>query len=300
MAYIDDEEDDPGPSGGDGPRNPPRGPLEEALAELDAMIGLDGVKKQVRTTVNLMQLARERKRKGLPDLAVTHHLVFTGNSGTGKTTVARIVGKIYKEIGLLGKGHMIECDRGALIGEYVGQTAPKTQKVIDEALDGILFIDEAHSLAPLMSLAKRDQFADEAIVTLLKAMEDRKERFVVIAAGCKEEMGHFIDSNPGLKAHFKTIIDFEDYSPEELLEIFRLLAAKEGLRLSLDAQTAASNLLESLDRGKKGFGNGRTLRNILEECVSRQANRYVESGGRTDVSMLEETDIPKPGEKDFN
>ncbi len=294
----------PGPqpvsSGGNGPPRPPRGPLDEALAELDGMIGLDGVKKQVRKTVNLVQLGRERKSRGLPDLGVTHHLVFTGNPGTGKTTVARIVGKIYREIGLLNKGHMIECDRAALIGEYIGHTAPKTQKVIDEALDGILFIDEAYTLAPAMAVGKRDQFADEAIATLLKAMEDNRERLVVIAAGYKEEMGRFIDSNPGLKSRFKTVIDFEDYSPSELLDIFRSICAKNGVRMSLDAQTAVANLMESLDRGKKGFGNGRTVRNIFEECVARQANRYVDSSGRMDVSMFEEADIPKPGEIDFD
>jgi stage V sporulation protein K len=295
----------PGPqpplqSSGNGPRRPPRGPLDEALAELDGMIGLDGVKKQVRKTVNLVQLGRERRSRGLPDLGVTHHLVFTGNPGTGKTTVARIVGKIYREIGLLNKGHMIECDRAALIGEYIGHTAPKTQKVIDEALDGILFIDEAYTLAPAMAVGKRDQFADEAIATLLKAMEDNRERLVVIAAGYKEEMGRFIDSNPGLKSRFKTVIDFEDYSPGELLDIFRSICAKNGVRMSLDAQRAVANLMESLDRGKKGFGNGRTVRNIFEECVARQATRYVDSSGRMDVSMFEEADIPKPGEIDFD
>src|SRR5262249_33810757 len=161
----------------------PRGPLEAAMAELDAMIGLEGVKKQVRKTVNLVQLSRARKSKGLPDLGVTHHLVFTGNPGTGKTTVARLVGNIYRVIGLLTKGQMIECDRGALIAEFIGQTAPKTQKVIEEALDGILFIDEAYTLAPTMGAgAKRDPFADEAVATLLKAMEDNRERLVVIAA----------------------------------------------------------------------------------------------------------------------
>ena len=264
------------------------------------MIGLDRVKQQVRKTVNLVQLSRVRKSKGLPDMGVTHHLVFTGNPGTGKTTVARIVGKIYREIGLLAKGHMIECDRQALIGQYVGQTAPKTQKVIDEALDGILFIDEAYTLAPVMVTLKSDPFGDEAIATLLKAMEDNRERLVVIAAGYKDEMGRFIDSNPGLKSRFKTIIDFEDYSPSELLDIFRGICAKNGVRMSFDAQTAAANLMESLDRGKKGFGNGRTVRNIFEDCVGRLANRYAESSYRIDVTMLEEADIPKPGEMDFS
>jgi SpoVK/Ycf46/Vps4 family AAA+-type ATPase len=213
--------------------------------------------------------------------------------------VARIVGRIYKEIGLLAKGHLIECDRGSLIGNYVGHSAPKTQKLIDEALDGILYIDEAYALAPAMSSGKRDPFADEAIATLLKAMVDHRERLVVIAAGSKDEMARFIDSDPGLKSSFKTIIDFEDYSPAELVEIFRQMASTHGVRLSLDAQAALVTLMGSLDRGSKGFGNGRTVRNIFEECVTRQANRLAESGGRIDVATLEGSDIPKPGEMDF-
>jgi len=288
MAHIT-----PGPSGGETPRNP------EALAELDAVIGQDGVKQQIRRTVNLVQLARERERKGLPELGIAHHLVFTGNPGTGKRTVAGIVGRIYKEIGLLKKGDMIECNRRTLIGEYVGQSAPKTQKVIDDALDGILYIDEAYTLAPQMSSGKRDPFADEAVATLLKAMEDRKDRLVVIAAGYKDEMGRFLDSHPGLKSHFKTIIDFEDYSQAELVEIFRQMASTHGVRLSPDAQAPLATLMGSLDRGRKGFGNGRTVRNIFEECVTRQANRLAESGGRIDVATLEGSDIPKPGEMDF-
>jgi SpoVK/Ycf46/Vps4 family AAA+-type ATPase len=270
-------------------------PLEEALAELDALVGLDGVKREIRKTVNLVQLARERERKGLPELSIAHHLVFTGNPGTGKTTVARIVGKIYKGIGLLKNGHLIECDRGTLIGNYVGHSAPKTQKVIEEALDGILYIDEAYTLAPL----KRDPFAEEAVATLLKAMDDRKDRLVVIAAGDKDEMGRFLDSHPGLRSRFKIIIDFEDYSPAELTDIFRQMASTHGVRLSLDAQTALATLMESLDRGRKGFGNGRTVRNIFEECVTRQANRLAGCREPTDVTMFEESDIPKPGEMGF-
>jgi stage V sporulation protein K len=289
------------PSSGGGPSKPPRGPLDEALAELDAMIGLAGVKQKVRKAMNGVELAQARKKRGLPDLGVTNHIVFLGNPGTGKTTVARIVGKIYKEMGLLAKGHMIECDRGALIGEYMGHTAVKTQKLINEALDGILFIDEAYTLAPVMaSEGKRDMYGDEAIATLLKAMEDNRQRLVVIAAGYMEEMERFLNANPGLKSRFNTKIKFEDYSPDDMLKIFQHLGSKAGVRMSFDAQSAVSKLMESLDRSKKNFGNGRTVRNIFEECLARQGDRLVQSNGQIDVTIFEEADIPKPGEMEFD
>lgn len=289
----------PETSGGGGPKKPPRGPLEEALAELDGMIGLAGAKEQVRKVIAIQQFSRERQAKGLPRLSYTNHLVFTGNPGTGKTTVARIIGRIYKEMGLLAKGHFTECGRKDLVAEYTGQTAPRTQKVIDKAMDGVLFIDEAYELAPDWG-GRSDPYADEAVSTLLKAMEDSRDRFVVIAAGYKDQMLKFINSNPGLESRFKTSIDFENYGPQELLEIFRIMAAKDGLRLSLDAQTAISNLMESLDRTRRTFGNARTVRNIYEECGARLALRMASTRGPKDLTMLEEEDIPKPGEMSFS
>jgi ATPase family associated with various cellular activities (AAA) len=195
----------------------------EILAELDGLIGLDEVKAQVRKTVNLIGLGKEREKAGLPHLDLTHHLVFTGNPGTGKTTVARLVGRIYKEIGLLKSGHMIEADRGDLVGEYIGQTAPKTKEVIDRAMDGVLFIDEAYSLAPVNV---PNDFGKEVISTLIKAMEYNRGWFVVIVAGYKEEMEHMIGINPGLKSRFKTFIDFQDYSPAELFKILAHMAGE--------------------------------------------------------------------------
>jgi type IV secretory pathway TraG/TraD family ATPase VirD4/AAA+ superfamily predicted ATPase len=271
--------------------------VKEALSELDGLIGLDEVKKQVRKTMNLVQLGQERARKGLPHLDVTHHLVFTGNPGTGKTTVARIVGRVYKDIGLLKSGHMVEVDRGDLIAEYVGQTAPKVTAVIAKAMDGVLFIDEAYSLT---SSGIPNDFGGEAVATLLKAMEDYRDRLVVIVAGYKDEMKNFIEFNPGLKSRFKTFIDFEDYDSAELFKIFVHMGSDAGIRPSLDAQIAISALMESLDTGKKGFGNGRTVRNIFEECLARQAQRLSENRKRIDVTVFEAADIPKADEMVFS
>ena len=198
-------------------------------------------------------------------------------------------------MGLLKSGHMVECDRGDLVADYVGQTATKTKEVLSRALDGVLFIDEAYTLAQ----GTTNDFGPEAVATLLKAMEDYRDRLVVIVAGYKDEMGRFIDSNPGLKSRFKTFIDFEDYDAAELLQILGHMASAAGIRFSLDAVTAASQLLESLETGKKGFGNGRTVRNIFEECVARQADRLSTKGPKVDVTMFEEEDIPKPDERDF-
>jgi len=267
-----------------------------ALDELDGLIGLDEVKKQVRKTANLIRLGKERAREGKPHIPLTHHIVFTGNPGTGKTTVALIVGRIYKEMGLLKSGHMVEAKRADLIGQYIGHTAPKVKAVMDTAMDGVLFIDEAYSLLPA---GYGHDFAAEAVAALLTGMEENRDRLVVIAAGYEDEMEKFIASNAGLKSRFKTIINFEDYNSEELLRIFIHMAGEAGIRLSLDAQVASARLMESLETGTKGFGNGRTVRNIFEECLGLQGGRL---GGRTrvDLSLFEADDIPKPGEKDFS
>ena len=269
----------------------------ETLAELDALIGLDEVKAQVRKTLNLIGLGKAREKAGLPHLDLTHHLVFTGNPGTGKTTVARIVGRIYKDIGLLEKGHLVEAERADLVAEYVGQTAPKTKEVIDRAMDGVLFIDEAYSLAPINI---PNDFGTEVIATLIKAMEDNRNRLVVIVAGYKDEMDRMINLNPGLKSRFKTFIDFQDYSPAELFKILTHMAGQAGIRFSVDAMTAASWLMESLDTGKKGFGNGRTVRNIFEEILARQAERLAGTDGKkVDVTIFEKEDIPAKDEMKF-
>jgi SpoVK/Ycf46/Vps4 family AAA+-type ATPase len=268
----------------------------EILGELDGLIGLDEVKAQVRKTVNLVKLGKARERAGLPHLDLTPHLVFTGNPGTGKTTVARIVGEIYKNIGLLKSGHLVEARRSDLVGEYIGHTAPKTKAVIDKAMDGVLFIDEAYTLVPPNI---PNDFGKEVIAMLITEMEENRGRLVVIVAGYKEEMEHLIGLNPGLKSRFKTFIDFQNYSPTDLFKILVHTAAVAGNRFSPDAMSAASLLMESLETGKKGFGNGRTVRNIFDECLGRQAARLASKGYQVDLTMFEKDDIPKVGEMKF-
>ena len=200
-------------------------PLEgDPYQELDDLIGLGSVKKEVRSLANFVKLQKQREAQGLKTAKVSYHLVFYGSPGTGKTTVARIIGRIYKDLGVLKKGHTVETDRGGLVAKYMGQTALKTDTVIQQALDGVLFIDEAYSLVP--EGGNGSDYGQEAIATLLKRMEDYRDRLVVIIAGYKDEMQRFIDSNPGLQSRFNRYIDFPDYSGKELTEIFKMYMKK--------------------------------------------------------------------------
>ena len=259
------------------------------LAELKSLIGLERVKQDVDSLRNLIKIQAMRKQQGLPNTSVSYHCVFSGNPGTGKTTVARVVAGIYKELGILKKGHLVEVDRSKLVGEYVGQTAPKTNKVIDEALDGVLFIDEAYSL-----VGEGSDYGAEAIATLLKLMEDDRDRLVVILAGYTNEIKEFIDSNPGLQSRFNRYIQFDDYSTEELTEIFKRNLRKSRYKIKRDAfeklQSVIGCAVASRD---KNFGNARYVRNLFEKVVQNQANRLarMESIDNDELSIITREDI---------
>ena len=257
---------------------------KEGMVELDGLIGLASVKQEVRTMSNFIKVQLSRQQQGLKTTQVSYHCVFTGNPGTGKTTVARILAGIYNELGVLKKGHLVETDRSGLVAEYVGQTAVKTNKVIDSALDGVLFIDEAYSLVT----GSGNDYGNEAIATLLKRMEDDRERLIVILAGYGDEMKQFIDSNPGLQSRFNRYIHFPDYNAEELLQIFSRYAQKNDYEVTPEAQEKLKSLLENTVKNKdKNFGNGRFVRNLFEKTLEQQANR-LSTIERPTLSQLKE------------
>lgn len=240
--------------------------------ELDELIGLNPVKQEIHSLVNFVKIQKQREAKGMKTAKMSYHLVFYGSPGTGKTTVARIVGRIYKDLGILKSGHTVETDRGGLIAKYVGQTAQQTDSVIHCALDGVLFIDEAYALVPEEDNGM--DYGQEAIATLLKRMEDYRDRLVVIVAGYKDEMQRFIDSNPGLQSRFTRYIDFPDYSDSELAEIFQMYTKKNQYTLSADADSYLKKQLTYVVAHKdRNFGNARYVRNVFEKTIQAQANR---------------------------
>ena len=248
-------------------------PLEgDPYQELDDLIGLESVKQEVRSLANFVKLQKQREAQGLKSAKVSYHLVFYGSPGTGKTTVARIVGRIYKDLGVLKKGHTVETDRAGLCGEYVGKTGPKTDTVISKALDGVLFIDEAYSLVPEGGAG--NDYGQEAISTILKRMEDYRDRLVVIVAGYKDEMQRFIDSNPGLQSRFNRYLDFPDYSSGELTDIFKMYMKKNQYTLAPDAEEYLKEQFEyAVAHKDRNFGNARFARNVFEKSIQQQANR---------------------------
>ena len=249
--------------------------IDEAIDELQSLTGLSGIKEEVRSLTNLLKVQSMRREKGLPETRVSLHMVFKGNPGTGKTTVARIVGKIFGSLEVLQKGHVIETDRSGLVAEFAGQTGPKTNKVIDSALDGILFIDEAYSL--IAEGTGGDPYGQEAVQTLLKRMEDDRDRLVVIMAGYPNEMDRLLKSNPGLSSRIGRRLRFEDYQPQELGAIFGSMCDANHYLIDGVVQAkviAGLNwLFENRDRH---FGNGRLVRNVFEHAIRQLANRVVE------------------------
>ena len=243
---------------------------ENPYEELNRLVGLGSVKNEINTLCNYVIVKKKREEQGLKSSSISYHCVFTGNPGTGKTTVARLLGGIYRDLGVLKKGHLVETDRSGLVAEYVGQTAVKTNKIIDKALDGVLFIDEAYTLAN----GGTNDYGFEAIATLLKRMEDNRDRLVVILAGYGNEMETFIKSNPGLRSRFNRYIHFEDYTAEELYQIFCTLAKSGEYLLTDDASLYLRQQLEKVVNDKEqDFGNARYVRNLLEKAIETQSNR---------------------------
>ena len=262
-------------------------PLQgDPYEELDELIGLKQVKEEVHSLANFVKLQKQREKQGLKTPKMSYHLVFTGSPGTGKTTVARIVARIYKDLGVLKKGHTVETDRSGLVANYVGQTATKTNAIVDSALNGVLFIDEAYALVPQNP---SQDYGQEAISTLLKRMEDDRDKLVVIIAGYTNEMQRFIDSNPGLQSRFNRYINFPDYTSAELTDIFKMYMKKNQYTLAPDAEAYLKERFAYVVAHKdRNFGNARYARNVFEKSIQQQANRLA---GQTNLTKTQLTEL---------
>ncbi len=265
-------------------RDEPAPTVAEVQRQLDALVGLETVKEQVQALLAFLEVQALRKRGGLPEVATSQHLVFLGNPGTGKTTIARLLAQMYRATGLLRRGHLVEVDRAGLVGQWVGSTALKTDRVVRQALDGVLFIDEAYALATDPERTQAD-FGAEAIETLLKRMEDFRERLVVIVAGYPRLMERLLASNPGLRSRFAREIVFPDYSTEELLGITRKFVGEHEYALEPAAEATLRAIFDSAPRGE-GFGNARFARTMFEQALNMHALRLARTGVR-DPSLAE-------------
>lgn len=274
----------------------PEPSLEELLAELDGLCGLEQVKRDVKSLINLMKVRRLREEADLPVPPMSLHLVFLGNPGTGKTTVARLLARLYHAIGVLPKGQLVEVDRSGLVAGFVGQTAIKTQEVIQKAIGGVLFIDEAYAL---VNQDNGNDFGREAIEVLLKNMEDHRKDLVVIAAGYSQLMEKFIHSNPGLESRFNKYFYFEDYDGEQLFTILQSMCSKNGYVLTPEGASLARRELMALYEARdENFGNARDVRNLFEQAVARQSDRVarLEAPTREQLMELRPEDLAEPGE----
>ena len=267
---------------------PPPEKIEDLLAELDSYIGLGVVKEEVHNLINMVQVYKLRQQHDLPTTDMSLHMVFTGNPGTGKTMMARMMARIYRSLGILSKGQLVEVDRSGLVAGYVGQTALKTQKVIEKAMGGVLFVDEAYAL----NGRSENDFGQEAIDTLLKAMEDHRDDLVVIVAGYTDLMDKFIHSNPGLESRFNRFLLFEDYSLDELMAIFKMRCGK-GYVLSPEAEPLVRDYIAEESAAGDSFGNARGVRNIFEHILVAQNNRLakLDSVTRDDLMTLTADDV---------
>ena len=267
---------------------PPKESIEDLLAELDGYVGMDAIKEEVRSLINMVQVYKLRREHDLPTTDMSLHMVFSGNPGTGKTTVARIMARIYHSLDILSKGQLVEVDRSGLVAGYVGQTALKTQKVIEKAMGGVLFIDEAYAL----NGRSENDFGQEAIDTILKAMEDHRDDLVVIVAGYTDLMDRFIHSNPGLESRFNRFLLFDDYTTDEMVEIFRMQCKKGCYQLTEEAQPLIRDYIaeESAD---DSFGNARGVRNLFEHVLVAQNNRLaaMEKITREDLMTITAADV---------